>query len=119
MKRLKECLLWWNGPKFLLVGEKMWSSQDILLSEDKDLEENVVDPCREGSTNVNGVENVGVGEVIDIGRFSSLETLLRVTGYVMKFVRNLKKVSNKGESINGELLFDEVENAKLLGAKYE
>ena len=90
-----------------------------MLSEDKDLEENVVDPCREGSTNVNGVENVGVGEVIDIGRFSSLETLLRVTGYVMKFVRNLKKVPNKGESINGELLFDEVENAKLLGAKYE
>ena len=37
----------------------------------------------------------------------------------MKFVRNLKKVPNKGESINGELLFDEVENAKLLGAKYE
>ena len=90
-----------------------------MLSEDKDLEENVVDPCREGSINVSGVENVGVGEVIDISRFISLETLLRVTGYVMKFVRNLKKVSNKGESINGELLFDEVENVKLLGVKYE
>ena len=23
VKRLKECLLWWNGPKFLLVGEEM------------------------------------------------------------------------------------------------
>ena len=43
----------------------MWPSQDFLLSEDKDLvEENVVD---------SGVENVGIGEVIDIGRFSSLE----------------------------------------------
>ena len=58
----------------------MWPSQDFLLSEDKDLdEENVVDSCRESSINVSGVENVGVGEVIDIGRFSSLEKLLRVT----------------------------------------
>ena len=119
IKRLKECALWWNGPKFLLVGEEMWPSQDFLLSEDKDLDENVVDPCKESSINVSGVENVGVGEVIDIGRFSSLETLLRVTGYVMRFVRNLKKVSNKGEGVNGELLLEEVENTKLLWVKLD
>ena len=97
----------------------MWPSQDFLLSEEKDLDENVVDPCKESSINVSGVENVGVGEVIDIGWFSSLETLLRVTGYVMRFVRNLKKVSNKGEGINGESLLEEVENTKLLWVKYE
>ena len=90
-----------------------------MLSEDKDLDENVVDPCKESSINVSGVENVGVGEVIDIGRFSSLETLLRVTGYVMRFVRNLKKVSNKGEGVNGELLLEEVENTKLLWVKLD
>ena len=103
----------------MLVGEEMWPSQDFLLSEDKDLDENVVDPCKESSINVSGVENVGVGEVIDIGRFSSLETLLRVTGYVMRFVRNLKKVSNKGEGVNGELLLEEVENTKLLWVKLD
>ena len=62
-KRLKECPLWWNGPMFLLVEERMWPSQDFFLSEDKDLEENVVDPCRESSINVSGVENAEVGEV--------------------------------------------------------
>ena len=99
VKRLKECSLWWNSSKFLLVGEEMWPSQDFLSSEDKDLEQNVVDTCRESSINIDGVENVGVGEVMDIGWFSSLEALLGVTGYVMRSVRNLEKISNKGEGI--------------------
>ena len=110
VKRLKECLLRWNGPKFLLVGEEIWSSLDFLLSEDKDLEENVNDSCRESSANVRSVENVGVGEVIDISRFSSLEKLLRVTNYVMRFSRNLKKIFNKSEGTNKELMLEEVEN---------
>ena len=95
-KRLKECSFWWNGPKFLLVGE-MWPSQEFLLSEGKDLEENVVDSCRDSSVNVCGLENIGVDEVIDIGRFSSLD--------------KLKNVFNKSEDLNRELLL-EVENAK-------
>ena len=41
-----------------------------MLSEDKDLEENVVHSCRESNINVSGVENVEVGEAIDIGWFS-------------------------------------------------
>lgn len=49
----------------------MWPSWHFLLSEDKDLVENVVDSCRQSSINFSGVENVGVGEVIDIGRFRS------------------------------------------------
>ena len=77
----------------------MWPSQDFSSSEDKDLEENVVDTSRESSISIDGVENVGVGEVIDIGRFSSLEALLGVTGYVMRSVRNLEKISNKGEGM--------------------
>ena len=83
----------------MLVGEEMWPSQDFSSSEDKDLEENVVDTSRESSISIDGVENVGVGEVIDIGRFSSSEALLGVTGYVMRSVRNLEKISNKGEGM--------------------
>ena len=77
----------------------MWPSQNFLLSEGKDLEENVVHNSRESSISIDGVENVGVVEVLDIGLFSSLEALLGVTGYVMRSVRNLEKISNKGEDI--------------------
>ena len=55
----------------------------------------------------------------DIGHFSYLEKLLRVTGYNMRFARNLKKVSIKGKGINDESLLEEVENAKLLWVKDE
>ena len=34
----------------------------FFLSEDKDLEEDVVDPCRESSINISGVKNVEVGD---------------------------------------------------------
>ena len=40
----------------------------------------MVDSCRESSASVSGVDNVGAGEVIDIGRLSSLKRLFRVTG---------------------------------------
>ena len=55
----------------------------------------------------------------DIGHFGYLEKLLRVTGYKMRFARNLKKVFIKGKGINDESLLEEVENAKLLWVKYE
>ena len=72
------------------------------MSEYKDLDEEImVDSCRESSTNVGSVENVGVGKVIDIGRFSYLEKLLRATKYVTSFAINLKNVFDKGEGING------------------
>ena len=41
------------------------------------------------SVNFSGSE-VGIGKVIDCGRFSSLDKLVRVTGFVLKYVHNLK-----------------------------
>ena len=106
--------------KILLDGKEMWPSQDFLLSEENHLDEkNMIDIRKESSReSVSGVKNVGVGEVIDIGQFSSLEKLLRVNGYGMRFIRNLKKAFNKGEGINAELLLEEVENAKVLCIQY-
>ena len=48
---------------FVGRGEDVAIAGFFFLSEDKDLEENVVDPCRESSINVSGVENAEVGEV--------------------------------------------------------
>ena len=43
------------------------------------------------SVNVNfSGSEVGIGKVIDCGRFSSLNKLVRVTGFVLKYVHNLK-----------------------------
>ena len=53
---------------------------------------------------------VGVGEVIDCCRFSSLGALLRVTGYVLR-----------GQSAfrEGEISVEEVDKSKKLWVKYK
>ena len=77
------------------------------LPGNKELEKNVVESSGECSVNSSGTQNVGVGEVIDIGWFGSLEKLMRVTGYVARFA---KKVLNKSEGRNRKLLLEVIQN---------
>ena len=81
--------------------------QVFLLPGNKELEKNVVESSGECSVNSSGTQNVGVGEVIDIGWFGSLEKLMKVTGYVVRFA---KKVLNKSEGRNRELLLEVMQN---------
>ena len=73
------------------VGRKeMWPSQEFLLPKNVDLEEK---GSREvvSSVNVNlSGSEVGVGKVIDCSRFSSLNKLVWVTGFVLRYVHSLK-----------------------------
>ena len=117
--KLKSCLLWWNGPEFLLGGKEMWPSQEFLLPKNVDLEEK---GSREvvSSVNVNfSGSEVGIGKVIDCGRFSSLNKLVRVTGFVLRYVHNLKAFLSDCEVRKGDLLFEEIEKSKLIWVKYE
>ena len=63
---------------------------------------------------------VGVGEVIDCCRFSSLGTLLRVTGYVLRFIFNLiSKIKGQSDFRKGEINVEEIDESKMLWVKYE
>ena len=47
---------------------------------------------------------VGVGEVIDCCRFSSLEALLRITSYALRFTYNLKsKIKGQSDFREGKI----------------
>ena len=63
---------------------------------------------------------VGVGEVIDCCRFSSLGALLRIAGYALQFICNLKS-KTKGQSAfrEGEISVEEVDESKKLWVKYK
>ena len=50
--------------KVFLVGKEISPFLGFFLSEDKDLEENVVNSYRESNINFSGVEIVEVGQVI-------------------------------------------------------
>lgn len=61
----------------------------------------------------------GIGVVIDFERYSDLESLLRVTTFVVKFVNNLKKSMKKTEGVYGGLVVEELVVAEKLWAKHE
>ena len=93
----------WNGPEFSLGKKKLRSSQQFLLPKNPDF-------C--------GIE-VGVGKMIDYVRFNLLKKLVWVTGFVLRFVHNLKEFLSGCEVTKGDLLFEEIKKSKLVWVKYE
>ena len=62
------------------------------------------------SVNINfSGSDVGIGKVIDCGRFSPLNKLIRVTGFVLRYVYNLKAFLSGCEVTKAGLLFKEIE----------
>ena len=112
---LKGYLLWWQGHDFLQSQERVMTSQQFLepdvLPEQK-------------STIMSRVAKfekvVGVGEVIDCCRFSSLGALSRITGYALRFIYNLKsKIKGQSDFREGEIIAEDVDESKKLWVKYK
>ena len=104
--------LWWKGPTFLMDTYDKWPSQEFRNS--------VKESCTE-LVEVTSVLSVveeqlcGIGNVIDVNRFNSLDKLLRVTSYVNRFIFNLKrKVAKTKEYKKGYLTLDEIEASEKL-----
>ena len=65
--------------------------------------------------NING----GLGEVIDVSKFGSLEKLLRVTCFVQRFVLNLKAKQIGSQGLQESLSVAEMEKSEVLWLRYE
>ena len=61
----------------------------------------------------------GIGKVITVEKFSCLKKLLRVTGYVLRFVRNLRRCLDGKEKVIGELVPEDLEEAEGLWLIHE
>ena len=63
---------------------------------------------------------VGVGEVIDCCRFSSLGALSRIAGYTLRFIYNLKsKIKGQSDFREGAIIAEDVDESKKLWVKYK
>ena len=108
-------LLWWQGPEFLCSREIELPSQQFL---EPDMLPKVKCTAMVGLVGSDTI--VGVGEIIDCKRFGSLGKLLRVTGYITRFVFNLKtKLNGQGQLRKGEISVEEINESKYLWVKDE
>ena len=85
---------------------KDWASQTFLLSEKETKLEKVVLNMPIFSE---VVELKGIGEVIDFSKFSSLDKLLPITSYLLRFIFNLRtKQKNSNDYRKNDLSTEEI-----------
>ena len=94
--------MWWCGPQFLQLPEEEWPQEQATVDTNQAaLSEVVKNPpnvihvltsCEEIPTEVN------LAKIINCHQISSLNRLLRVTAYVLRFVDNFKQRTSTRKS---------------------
>ena len=81
---------WWNGPEFLQLTEDNWPNMTLLDSCEEAQLEMMKTPVSHSFitsiTTAAALSYPALHEVIDCKCFSSLNKLLHVTAYVLRFV---------------------------------
>ena len=104
------CLLWWQVSNFLYSREIEVPNQQFL---EIDMLPKIICTATVGLVGCDTI--VGVGKTADSKTFCSLGNLLRVTGYVRRFVFNLKtKLNGQGQLRKGEISVEEINESKYL-----
>ncbi|XP_055943575.1 uncharacterized protein LOC129974831 [Argiope bruennichi] len=91
---LKNDDMWWSGPPWLKAPQSDWPQQKLRVQDESIPEKKIV------------VHTTIVKDdpLIDISRFSSLNKLLRVTAYVLRFLGKLKgRSSQRGPLVAAEI----------------
>ena len=114
---------WFEGPKFLHDDSERFESFDLegmmkdpsVLVESKNTEPITL------AVMSSGTEEFSIANVIDIKKYSTLDKLLQVTSYVLRFVANLKKklLSNGEINLNEVVSAEEREEALKIWVKAE
>ena len=109
---------WWHGPSFLQNPEELWPVLPIKEPE------NSPDYCEELKSNIpkRTATLVSVGikpefdleQLIDPSRYSKIGTILRVTAYIWRFVRNLQSCRRKSNPIKGPITTEEISLAEKM-----
>ena len=79
---------WQHGPEFLQEAEEMWPKSSPREADEKDAKKE-----QRKVLNVQGNQTEPQVPIIECKRYSSWKRLLRVTAYVLRFVRKMKSKS--------------------------
>ena len=104
---LKNSILWLKGPRWLATGEEpIWDAEDnkVLSCQSEDNDDATTQQPEDFS-------NGGIDSVINIERYSSLGKVLRITAYVLRFIKALKQ---RKTEVTGFISVPELNEAKDL-----
>ena len=105
---LRDSQLWWKGPGWLAKGRNEWP-KSLVINESEEVGK------ERKKINVLGVvviEAKDISQVVDVNRYSTFGKLLRVTAYVLRFIRNLKDRKEGKELETGNLSVTEIRQAE-------
>ena len=95
MKNLVNNLLWWYGPEFLRCDpsfiKNMIDDKEIKEEFDGELSEEVI------SMAVDIKDKFGVGNIMQYEKFSSLLKMLRIVGWLLRFITNCSSIKSSGD----------------------
>ena len=119
---LQESQIWWHGPPWLLEGKDEWANLMVVTEIPSDYYDEMrsCDKPKNKLIRSTGlvVESriTSLSNVLDPDKFSDFKRLIRVTAFVLRFLRNLKSKRIE-EKLFEPLNTDEYESAEILWLK--
>ena len=112
---------WWHGPRFLQESKESWPTQPIKeLEDDLDCTQELKSNCLKPTITLVNVESQpehNLEQLIDPSRYSRIVTLLRITAYVLRFVRNLRSRIQNVNTDAGQITSSETNVAEKMWVK--
>ena len=99
---------WWHGPKFLCNPEEEWPTQPSGNSNQQLLDHEV----KVTVAVIETTRKMGLEELVQVTKYSSVVTLKRIAAYVLRFVHNVRRRTTRSESRSGELTAEEISEAE-------
>ena len=111
--KLNDNSRWFKGPEWLRGNENEWPERHNTTDLPEDCLKEIRSTCKE-ITNmtllIEAVTQINISNLLDATRFSSYMKLLRVTAYVLRFVKNCKdRCTNRKE-----LTAEELDKAEMI-----
>ena len=125
---LKESKRWWEGPEFLKQSSEFWPSHknfDNDVNDDSHMPDTASGEFESSEfeeisvLKVDAQNNCHIHALLDVSGYSNIQKLLRIIGFVLRFVNNLRAKLAGEELMKGELITDETNAALNLVIKSE